>query len=71
MSLCSNCKWWAKEPIITEPPTNERLCLKSKRTSFGAYGQDGKALITWGDFGCNAWETDPCSAKTSANETQS
>lgn len=55
-NTCNNCKWWADSPIPTTPPTTERLCLRSKHTSFGAYGQDGKAIIVYATFGCNSWE---------------
>lgn len=48
---CSNCKWWS-DPVTLG---GERLCNLSKVTSFGAYGQDGKAIITAADFGCRKW----------------
>jgi hypothetical protein len=56
MNTCNTCKWWSKEPIPTTPPTTEHLCLKSKVASFGAYGQDGKGIITAPSFGCIAHE---------------
>lgn len=57
-NTCSNCKWWSDKPIKMVPaiPVVERLCLRSKTMSFGAYGQDGKAIIVCSDFGCNFWE---------------
>jgi hypothetical protein len=36
--------------------TVERMCNKSQRMSFGAYGQDGKGIITTATFGCNGYE---------------
>ena len=53
---CATCKWWSPGPIPINPPTTEHLCLRSKRTDFGAYGQDGKAIITHRTFGCNEWQ---------------
>lgn len=53
---CQSCKWWAEKPMQTKPPTTEKICNRSRNYSFGAYGQDGKAIITCPDFGCNKWE---------------
>lgn len=36
--------------------TDESLCGKSRDMAFGAYGQDGKAIITAPSFGCNQWK---------------
>jgi hypothetical protein len=55
-NTCENCHWWSKDPIPTVPATIEKLCNRSKFMSFGAYGQDGKAIITGPEFGCNQWE---------------
>ena len=58
-NFCQTCKWWASQPLPTNPPTDERICMQSLRTDFGAYGQDGKAIIVHRTFGCNAWAPHP------------
>ena len=68
--VCSNCKWWSKKPIPTSPPTTERLCLKSKVVGFGAYGQDGKAIITAPDFACKEYEPNGRSEPQRENENK-
>ncbi len=57
---CQTCGWWSQESINTkfegeENLTGERLCRRSQYTSFGAYGQDGKSIITIAQFGCCEW----------------
>lgn len=52
---CSTCKHWATSPIpqlVGGQPSKERLCLRSLNMDSGFYGQDGKAVIVGGDFGC-------------------
>ena len=60
--ICKNCYYWTNVPEMTfgaekqTVSTGEMLCGKSKEASHGAYGQDGKAIITAASFGCNQWK---------------
>src|SRR4051812_292621 len=58
---CEHCKWWMREPLANPKyaDVKEHVCLRSRFTDFGAYGMDGKAIITHKTFGCNAWEIKP------------
>ena len=60
--ICKNCRFWTQVPEMlfrgeTKPrSTNEWFCGLSRDMTFGAYGQDGKAIITAPSFGCNRWK---------------
>ena len=60
--ICKNCCHWTQVPemkFLGEDKlrsTDEWFCGKSRNMNFGAYGQDGKAIITAPSFGCNQWK---------------
>ena len=57
MRTCNTCKHWATEPLTdVKHITTERICLKSAKHDSSMYGMDGRAIITWPDFGCNQYE---------------
>ncbi len=61
-ATCETCRFWSKEPIpqnVGGKPSTEKWCLLSRNVVFGAYGQDGKAIITHGCFGCGQHEPKP------------
>ena len=54
-NTCSTCKFWSPDTIsqvIGGQPSKERICRLSLDCSFPAYGHDGRALITYENFGC-------------------
>lgn len=56
---CKNCTHWQDSPTQTIPSGSEKICGLSRNMSFGAYGQDGKAIITSSFFGCLSWKERP------------
>ena len=60
--MCYTCRYWTQMPDMQFGmekeirSTGESLCSLSRNMSFGAYGQDGKAIITGPSFGCNQWK---------------
>jgi hypothetical protein len=55
MNTCSTCQFWSTDAIsqiIGFKPSTERICRRSLDLSFPASGQDGRAIITYENFGC-------------------
>jgi hypothetical protein len=54
---CSTCKFWTDIPDShfgeSKNPSDEMYCGASREMTFGAYGTNGKEIITEKWFGCN------------------
>lgn len=46
--LCCSCRFWVAARTQAAHDMVEMCCANSR----GAYGQDGKSIITQGSFGC-------------------